>query len=207
MLITLADFQSLIDKAVDYKEYSSLVRKYLFHGLPAVFENRENDYYDFRAEIADRWKVRFHEVLILGSAKLGYSYYKKTQFSIESDIDVSIVSPILFEEFVEAISETQYKIDKGQVRLTQYEKARYDKFLKYLVKGWMRPDLLPSNMGGIINRDNWFDYFRSISYGKSQVGNYKISAGLFKNFDYMEKYYVESLKASRSNETNTVKSE
>lgn len=207
MLISQMDFQLLIDKANDNKDYSSLVRKYLFHGLPYVFEDRENDYYDFRALIANRWNVRFHEVLILGSAKLGYSFYKKTPFSIESDIDVSIVNSYLFEQFVQSISEVQYQIDSGKLRMTMDESKQYSRFLKYLVKGWMRPELLPSNMTGIINKDNWFEFFRSISYGKSQVGNYKISAGLFKNFDYMERYYVESLKASRSNEANSVKPE
>ena len=197
MLISLSDFQTLINQANNYSDYSSLVRKYLFHGLPFVFNNRENEYYDFRATIANKWNVRFHEVMILGSAKLGFSYYKKTEFSLDSDIDVSIVNPRLFEEFVNAVSDIQYQMDRGQITMTQEEHKIYFRFLKYMVKGWMRPDLLPANMTGIINKDNWFDYFRSISHGKSQVGDYKISAGLFKNYDYMEKYYVESLIASK----------
>lgn len=197
MIISQEDFQSLINQARNDEDYSQLVRKYLFHGIPFVFDSRESDYYDFRARIATRWDVRFHEVLILGSAKLGYSYYKKTLFSLDSDIDVAIVSLDLFELFEKEISNVQYQIDKGMITMTAYEEEQYFKFLKYLVKGWMRPDLLPRGMGGIINKDNWFEYFRSISYGKSQVGDYKISAGLFKNFDYMEKYYVESLKASK----------
>lgn len=205
MLIKLDDFQILINQANSYSDYLALVRKYLFHGTPFVFNNRESDYYDFRAAIADHWGVRFHEVMILGSAKLGYSYFKKTVFSLDSDIDVSIVSPILFEQFVNAISKVQYKMDKGLIRMTQEEYKTYMKFLKFLVKGWMRPELLPAKMGGIIDQDKWFEYFRSISHGKSSVGNFKIAAGLFKNYDYMERYYVESLKSSK-NETNTIKS-
>ena len=197
MVITQSDFQLLINGASTYDDYASIVRKYLFHGLPYVFDNRENEYYDFRAAIATKWGVRFHEVLIIGSAKLGYSYYKKTKFTLDSDIDVSIVNPALFEKFVKAISEIQYKLEKSQLRMTVGEQKKYGKFLGYLVKGWMRPDLLPERMTGDINKDKWFEYFRSISHGKSPVGDYKISAGLFKNFDYMERYYVESLKASK----------
>ena len=197
MLISQFDFQLLINQANSFEDYSSLVRKYLFHGLPFVFDNRESDYYDFRATVASKWNVRFHEVLILGSAKLGYSYYKKTSFSLDSDIDVSIVNPMLFEEFVKATADVQYQIERGKIRMTTEEKEKYDKYLRYLVKGWMRPDFLPAKMSGIFDRKNWFDYFRSLSYGRSQVGDYKIAAGLFKNFDYMEKYYVESLNASK----------
>lgn len=116
---------------------------------------------------------------------------------MDSDIDVSIVSADLFEKYVKTVSDLQYQIDKGKVRMTQSEMGKYNQFLKYLVKGWMRPDLLPPIMNEYLNKDNWFEYFRSISYGKSQVGNFKIAAGLFKNFDYMERYYVESLKASK----------
>lgn len=197
MLISQHDFQQLINQANNEEDYSVLVRKYLFHGIPFVFNEREGDYYEFRAAIASKWDVRFHDVLILGSAKLGYSYYKKTQFSMDSDIDVSIVSADLFEKYVKTVSDLQYQIDRGKVRLTKKEMDRYNIFLKYLVKGWMRPDLLPPIMDDYLNQDNWFEYFKSISYGKSQVGNYKIAAGLFKNFDYMERYYVESLKASK----------
>lgn len=197
MIISQQDFQQLINQANQEEDYSVLVRKYLFHGIPFVFSDREGDYYEFRAAIASKWDVRFHDVLILGSAKLGYSYFKKTTFSIESDIDVSIVSSDLFEKYVKAVSDLQYQIDRGKLRMTQREMERYNLFLKYLVKGWMRPDLLPPIMNEFLNKDKWFEYFKSISYGKSQVGNYKIAAGLFKNYDYMEKYYVESLKASK----------
>ena len=197
MIISQQDFQQLINQANQEEDYSVLVRKYLFHGIPFVFSDREGDYYEFRAAIASKWDVRFHDVLILGSAKLGYSYFKKTTFSIESDIDVSIVSSDLFEKYVKAVSDLQYQIDRGKLRMTQREMERYNLFLKYLVKGWMRPDLLPPIMNEFLNKDKWFEYFKSISYGKSQVGDYKIAAGLFKNYDYMEKYYVESLKASK----------
>lgn len=95
--------------------YVDIVRKYLFHGIPFVFNSRESEYFDFRDCIAKRWGIKYHEVLILGSAKLGYSYYKKTKFSLDSDIDVAIVSPKLFEEYVLSICQLQYDIEKGLV--------------------------------------------------------------------------------------------
>lgn len=58
----------------------------------------------------------------------------------------------------------------------------------------MRPDLLPSNTVEFIKmREQWDDFFKTISYGKSEVGNYKVKAGLFKNQAYAEKYYKSSL--------------
>lgn len=195
MLIELKDLQEKIEAANTDDMYVDIVRKYLFHGTPFVYNNRENDYYDFRAIIANHWGVKFHEVLILGSAKLGYSYYKKTRFSLDSDIDVAIVNPSLFEKYVLIICRLQYDIERGIITMTNEEKRDYNLFLKYMVKGWMRPDHLPTKFKGYFNKDHWFDFFRSISHGKSNVGNFEVSCGLFKNFDYMEQYYVESLKS------------
>ena len=47
---------------------------------------------------------------------------------------------------------------------------------------------------GELSKDEWFSYFKSISYDNNLAGNYKVSAGLFKSFDYMEYYYTNSIK-------------
>lgn len=175
------------------EDYLRIVRKYFIHGTPYVFQDNENKYYDFRSRIANKWSVGFQEVLILGSGKLGYSYHKDSKFSIESDIDVAIVNERLFEEFYMVIRDFQYSIQRGLVVLSLNEKQMYNEFLKYMIKGWMRPDKLPPQIIGEFSKNNWFEYFESISYENNLAGNYKVSAGLFKNFNYMELYYVNSL--------------
>lgn len=78
------------------------------------------------------------------------------------------------------------------LRKDQYN--QYVKFLKYFSTGWMRPDLLPQNTIEFKEiRENWDDFFKNISYGKSEVGNYKVKAGLFKNQYFAEKYYKQSI--------------
>lgn len=76
MFIQLDDLEKRIQEANSNDMYINIVRKYLFHGTPFVFSERENDYFDFREAIARHWGINFHDVLILGSAKLGYSYLK-----------------------------------------------------------------------------------------------------------------------------------
>ena len=163
------------------------------HGIPYVFERRENDYFDFRANIAKQFDIGFHEVFIVGSAKLGFSYHKNSVFSLNSDIDVVIVNERLFELFYSKICNYQYDIEKGLINLSSNQYAQYTTFLKYMIKGWMRPDKLPVSIQNETIKDDWFNYFRSISNGKSSVGNYSVSGGLFKNYFYLEKYYTESL--------------
>jgi hypothetical protein len=138
--------------------------------------------------------VGFHEVFIVGSAKLGFSYYKGTEFNYDSDIDVVIVNEKLFEEFYFKITDYQYQLDRQYKTVDLKELKVYSDFLRYLVKGWMRPDKLPTSFQVNLLKTEWFDFFESISYGKSEVGNYKVAAGLFKNYEYLEKYYTRSIE-------------
>ena len=99
-MISKLELLDKIEKANSNDEYLRIVRKYIIHGIPFVFKDNPNLYYDFREQIANHWHVGFQEVLILGSGKLGYSYHKNSVFSDESDIDVAIVNQSLFESFL-----------------------------------------------------------------------------------------------------------
>lgn len=193
-MISKLELLDKIEKANSNDEYLRIVRKYIIHGIPFVFKDNPDLYYDFREQIANHWHVGFQEVLILDSGKLGYSYHKNSVFSDESDIDVAIVNQSLFESFCLKIRNFQYRMDSGLETLTSYEKKEYNRFLSYMIKGWMRPDILPVKITGELSKDEWFSYFKSISYDNNLAGNYKVSAGLFKSFDYMEYYYTNSIK-------------
>lgn len=175
-------------------ELLDIVRKYLIHGTPYVFNNRENEYFEFRNLIAQHFMgTSFYEVFIMGSAKLGYSYHKDSVFSYDSDIDVAIVNPMLFYQYANAVRSFQYACEAGGISMFQRERDDYHKFLEYMIKGWMRPDKLPWKGCGELKTD-WFDFFKSISNGKSVVGNYQVSAALFRDYTSLEIYYMESLK-------------
>lgn len=167
----------------------NFIHKNIFHGIPYVFNGNEGKYYDFRKRIADFFQIQYYEVFIVGSARLGFSYVKKTDFSFDSDIDIAIVNNNLFESYYKKIAEFQYIIDRKTITKKEYED--YLAFLKYLAKGWMRPELLPHSFEMKSIKDEWFNFFRSISNGKSEAGNYEVSAGLYKDFTYLEMYYLK----------------
>nr|WP_294860504.1 hypothetical protein [uncultured Fluviicola sp.] len=170
-------------------------QKNYFHGLPHVFSGREDEYYYFRKRIADQFEIEFYEVMIVGSSKFGFSPYKFTEFTFDSDIDVVMYNEKLFDKFFELISEFQYRIKNHSIRLNREQYRKYMKFINYFVRGWMRPDLLPQNTNVFIElKQNWDDFFKSISHAKSEVGNYVVKAGLFKNQHYAEKYYRSSIE-------------
>lgn len=170
-------------------------RKRVLHGTPKIFEGQEDNFYEFRKKIAEKFNVEFHEVFITGSAKLGFSPYKQREFSLDSDIDVAIVSTSLYDLIMESIHFYQMQLRESRKAVSEKEIKQYHKFLEYGAIGWMRPDLLPISFRVESLKNDWFEFFNSISYGRSEIGDYKVSAGVFKSFKHLERYSFSGLQS------------
>jgi hypothetical protein len=173
-------------------------RKYVLHGIPYVFQTREDDYYEFRKRIANKFNIPFHQVYIAGSAKLGFSPLKMKQFDLDSDIDVALISAELFESFMRQIALYQMQYRRARFSIHENELKMYHEFLEYVAIGWFRPDKLPISFQMNVVKNDWFDFFKSISYKQSEVGDYKVTAGVFKSYEYFESYTVDGLEKVRN---------
>lgn len=173
-------------------------RRYALHGTPAVFHGNEDAYYEFRKCIANKFNINFHEIFITGSAKLGFSPYKQKMFDYESDVDVAIISSELYDRIMSSIHKYQMELRDNRKAVSYDELKGYHKFLEYGAIGWMRPDLLPTSFRVNELKRDWFDFFDSISYGKSEVGNYKVAAGAFKSYFHLESYTLSGLRSLKT---------
>lgn len=191
--MTKEDFDLILMDCENAEDILDFARKYIIHGIPYVFEGREDEFFEFKNRISKHFKIDYYQVYIVGSGKLGFSYLKGTEFGYDSDIDVAIVSEELYDRYLKYVRKFQYDIERSKERLVEKDYYNYIKFLKYMVKGWMRPDLLPSTIEGLDIKTEWFDFFKGISYGKSEVGNYKVSAGVYKNYNFLEYYTTNGL--------------
>lgn len=189
----LDDFLGIIKATKTDEELLDLCRKQILHGTPHIFKNKDEEFYEFRKRIGSKFNIPFYEIYITGSAKLGFSPRKEKVFDYDSDIDVAIVSPSLYEEIMMRISEYQMQVRKNRTTITTKELDMYHTFLEYVALGWIRPDKLPISfqMGSI--KTDWFNFFRSISNGKSEVGNYQVSAGIFKSYGHLERYIYSDI--------------
>lgn len=194
--MTLDDFREEL-RALDRGDLLDFARRHLLHGTPYVFRDREGDFYSFKRRLCDQFSVAHTEIFIVGSAKLGFSPYKETEFTLDSDVDIAIVSGELFSRTSELAAEMEFRIRSQLVFLREHHWSLYHKYLRYLVIGWMRPDLLPRVQPCISFKDNWFSFFEGLSYGKAEVGNYKVSAGVFRSHRDLERYTVDSVENVR----------
>ncbi|MEG2731027.1 hypothetical protein [Brevundimonas sp.] len=189
----LEEFHNHISSTSSTEELLDFCRKKSLHGIPHVFKNNEDDFYNFRRRIANKFEVNFHDVFIVGSANLGFSPHKGTEFSLDSDIDVAIVSNALFDRIMLDIRQYQMELRRNRRTVSERELKSYHRFLEYSAIGWIRPDLLPLSFKISEIKNDWFDFFNSISSGSSEVGNYQVSAGVFKNYNYLENYTFSSI--------------
>jgi hypothetical protein len=187
-------FRKLQEKKTD-EDVLDLCRKHVLHGTPHVFYTRDEEFYEFRKRIAYKFKIPFNEIYITGSGKLGFSPFKNKDFDYDSDIDVAIVSENLFDNIMSEISAYQIRLRQNRDVIHEDELKMYHSFLEYTALGWIRPDKLPLAFQMKAFKDDWFNFFRSISYGKSEVGNYKVNAGVFKSYQHLEDYTFEGIKS------------
>lgn len=177
------------------------IDEHILGGIPAVFGNDQAAYDRFRKRIATKFGVSPQDVIIVGSARLGFSYRKQTVFSLESDVDVAIVSEKLFDEYSRIICRYHHDVIRHVIALSTFEWSRYLAFLKYFAAGWLRPDKGTAIMGQHPEASDWWRYFRSLSYRKSEVGDHKVAAGIYKSTYYLKEYVKIGLEDHKNSIT------
>lgn len=193
-----AEFEQELLGQVSEQDIRRFCQNRFLHGTPFLFRDREDELFNFKARVSEKFEVGHQEVFIVGSSKFGFSPYKGTDFSLDSDVDVAIVSPALVEKIDRIVLALEYDIRSWRVSVTPRNWERYHSFLRYRAIGWVRPDLIPPLAAAKVYRAEWFDFFGSISYEKSEVGNYKVSAAAYQSIDHLEEYCFESAKKIKS---------
>lgn len=156
----------------------NIVRKHLTFGESVLLEH--DKHFSLKAEIADHFKIHPSEVLIVGSAKIGFSIAPQKRYRFfhdQSDIDIAIVSTHLFNIVWEDVFNCWEDAGGWQ---------NFDQFKQYFFRGWIRPDYLPT-MRTFRFRREWWDYFQGLTRS-SRYGPYKIHAGLYKSWHFLESY-------------------
>jgi hypothetical protein len=179
----LRNFQS----ALISENTATIVRKFLTFGDSPILDH--DKYYNLKAEVAEHFSIHPSEVLIVGSAKMGFSIAPNKRFRIfhdSSDIDVAIISNNLFDIIWQQVFD--YWNESGI-----WEGS--DIFMSYLFRGWIRPDKLPPYKTFNIRKD-WWEFFRKLTQRQS-YGPYKVAAGLYKSWYFFESYQSICVKSCK----------
>jgi hypothetical protein len=168
----------------------NLVHKYVTFG--DCYALNPDQHFNLIIAVADYFNIHPSEVLIVGSAKLGFSIAQDKRycpFGDQSDIDIAIVSTYLFDKIWQQVF--NYWEEYENIDSFVYW-SRGNDFKGYLFRGWIRPDKLPPTRVFSLGRD-WFEFFRGLTQ-TGLYGPYNITAGLYKSWYYLEKYQSIRIK-------------
>jgi len=190
------------------KPIENVFQKHVIDGSSYFFNkaiNKPDLEYDFRYELANLLKINLHDIIIVGSAKIGFSlkdhafnkfdhvYNTSRNPNEKSDIDVAVVSNNIFEE----ISRNIYEISKHfnpewatenwkTNNFNSMPKNLLKSYTFYVAKGWLRPDLMPliyySSAPWVAFIERW----------RKELGR-KISIGIYSNWYYLKHYQMDNL--------------
>lgn len=175
-----------IDRFIyDFEKLSpiELVRKRIIFGDCQVLD--ENSYLALRVEIASNFNLHPNEIIVVGSAKLGFSIAPHKRYKLfddTSDIDIAVVSNKLFDE-------VWYSVYQASQKKKFWYKG--EDFKNYLFQGWIRPDFFPPS-SRFPFRDEWWEFFRKLT-NSGRFGPYKISGGIYKNWSFLENYQTTAV--------------
>ena len=143
--------------------------------------------------ICDKFGVAPTDVVIVGSAKLGFTLVKKTKkdrpirppyspFSDESDVDVAIVSAELFDKY--------WKFAYGYHRSGILWDTK-NWFNGYLLRGWIVPPLLPMPSPDS-PAGEWGSFLNSL-LRTGECGDYPVKAGIYRDNHFFETYHCDTI--------------
>jgi hypothetical protein len=165
-----------IDSALAAGQPHNEIARKVFLSYPTrVFVGREELQYEILNEVAKFFGVPFTSVQVAGSAKLGYSVFKKTDFVAgSSDLDLAVIDTQLFARYFDLVFNMTDGYSDGSKFPIRDGKSTEKSYRRYIALGLFRPDLMPTGEA----RSAWQNFFGQLS--TKHHGHFEsISAGIY----------------------------
>jgi hypothetical protein len=193
-----------------------IFEKYFIEGPTYFFQNyytnplKENL---IKAIISKAFSVNLDQILIVGSAKLGFSLKPKNLFNEfdllyttsklkkdKSDHDIAVVSSDLYEKIGKELYNYTAAYQKKWMANEYYSKETSGKFpvpicymyFEYYTKGWFRPDFKPQGFE-FCSRGRYEDLKRKLY---NELGR-KIGIAIYQDSFYFKDYHISNIKNLR----------
>lgn len=182
-----------------------VAQDYVFEGTPFVFRDHPDSLAILRRHLRKRLRVREENVIVVGSAKLGFSLSPDRfprQFSAESDIDILVVDENLFDKAWLTLLRWHYP--KRLVRPSTPEGKWLHDRKENLFWGYFVPNNIayeglsfPDELAALRDLStSWFNAFQSLSQYTEFVSR-SVSGRLYRSWDHAISYHVEGLRQVR----------
>jgi len=186
---SVAEFKKIILNL----DFDNILYSHIIEGIPYIFKEDSEKYQVFREHISSRLDVPIKNIVIVGSARLGFSLNPNhfgTPFRPNSDIDTVVVSAELFDKAWLEL----FRLSSKSYELSKDEKEKVENHKKLIFWGNIRPDKLPYTTE--ISR-LWLEVFRSINKIENLSAR-EINGFLFRSWWQVQSYYLIALRKLRA---------
>jgi len=187
------------------EQLPDLVRQHLINDeVPFAFRSRPAHYASLKQHVAEGLGVSANDILVIGSAKIGFSldpdsYFRS--FSTASDIDVLVTNAHWFDTLWLLLLTWHYQ-RWHQLEGIDWKTAQYR--MTGIYQGWISPDRArtldtPGGRRGQL-RDmstQWFDTFRGLSRFP-EFARREVSGRLYRSQQHALLYQMHSLRRIRA---------
>jgi hypothetical protein len=175
-----------------------IVRDYIFEGTPFVFRSQPQGMNTLRRHLCPRFNLKGDNVIVIGSAKIGFSLNPDSYFAPfteESDIDVLVVDEKLFDEAWSLMLQWNYPLRRPGIRWHANRKSN-------LYWGWFEParlkfqqiTFLPPRLAPLRDMSTrWFQAFRGLAL-YPEFASRDVSGRLYRTWDHARLYHEEGLR-------------
>lgn len=161
-----------------------------------AFKDCKETGFDISQKISDFFAVSLRSVYFVGSAQLGYSFAKNSDFKEgDSDLDVAIVDSNLYLHYLEimnTITRSFTVLDKFSKHGALSPNEVAEAFKLSLVKGYFRPDYMPQ----CDEKYKWDKFFNDLSNQHSKQFK-KITCGIYVSptvFNMKQKFILNRIR-------------
>jgi hypothetical protein len=179
--------KAILDGITNQTSVDMITRKIYLSYPTAVFKDKEDIEFEILNKIANYFRIPFMSVQVVGSAKTGYSYVKRTDFKKgESDLDIAIISHELFTCFLDYTCERT----KGYDDFTVCNPGDFNSLKENFTRGYINPTILPRGK----LKDDWLYFFRNLS--REYIDFFKsINGGVYATQYLFEMKQYKAIKA------------
>lgn len=166
------------------------MQRHITHG--SCFALSDDQYFALKKAVSEHFAIHHTEVVVVGSAKLGFSVAPTKRyrpFGDSSDIDVALCSSALYDSMWREVFSYW---SRGEFW------PHFHDFRKYHFRGWMRPDMLPPE-ASFQRANEWWEFFRQLT-ASGLFGSYKITGALYKEWHFLETYQLTCMASCKSSE-------
>jgi hypothetical protein len=172
------------------RSHVEIVEEHLVKGIPFAFQENAQTYDLLLNTLSDELQLKSESITMVGSGRIGFSLSPDkfgTPFSIESDLDMLIVSEDLFDKAWFDMLKLGRKYSGLEIRVRTWVDAHRHNNIYW---GFIQPDKLP---GVVQIAADWFRAFRGLSR-HTELAHREVSGRLYRTWDHVKVHQLHTLR-------------